>query len=42
MIIYETRYQARKARRYGEVVVKVEGGYALMSCEFYRIWKRQK
>jgi len=42
MTIYSTRYQANKAKRYGEKVVKVCGGYALMTCEEYAIWKNQK
>jgi NADH:ubiquinone oxidoreductase subunit E len=42
MTIYPTRYQAYKARRYGEVVVKVCGGYAVMDAAAYRVWKKQK
>lgn len=47
MKIYETRYQARKAARYGQVVVKVDAGdgktgYVVMDCADYRIWRRQK
>lgn len=43
MLIYQTRYQAEKARRKGEeVVVKVSGGYAVMTYHEYQIWKRQK
>lgn len=43
MIIYETRYKAEKARKKGEeVVVKVCGGYAVMTYEEYRVWKKQK
>lgn len=48
---YPTRYQAEKARRYGEVVVKVDGGswhgvqmyaYKLMDAQDYRIWRAAK
>ena len=42
MIIYQTRYQARKNATNGEVVVKVCGGYAVMSYDEYRVWKNQK
>ena len=41
--IYSTRYQAEKNRRKGEeVIVKVEGGYRVMSYRDYQIWKGQK
>jgi hypothetical protein len=42
MMIYRTRYLARKEAKSDEVVVKVEGGYMIMSLYQYRIWKRQK
>lgn len=47
MKIYETRYQARKAAQYGQVVAKVDAGdgktgYVVMDCADYRIWRRQK
>lgn len=43
MKIYPTRYQAEKARRKGEeVVVRVYGGYTLMSVRDYQIWKNQR
>ena len=43
MIIYETKYKAYKARRNGEeIVVKVCGGYAVMTYADYNIWKKQK
>lgn len=43
MEIYQTRYRAEKVRRKGEeVVVKVCGGYVVMSYADYRIWKSQK
>ena len=42
MMIYDTRYQARKAATGGEVVVKVNGGYTVMSARDYQIWRKQK
>ena len=43
MITYKNRYQAEKARIRGEeVVIKVCGGYAVMSCQEYNIWHKQK
>lgn len=42
MTIYTTRYQARKAARGGEVVVKVDGGYTVMTARDYQIWRAQK
>ena len=42
MIIYKNRYQAEKHKRGDERVVKVSGGYAVMSCDYYRTWKAQK
>lgn len=42
MTIYPTRYQARKNAKYGDVVVKVEGGYTVMDTREYYIWKNQK
>ena len=43
MTVYETRYQAEKIRRKGEeVVVKVSGGYVVMTYREYEIWKSQK
>ena len=43
MTIYKTRYQAEKARRKGaEIVVKVDGGYAVMPYAEYNTWKKQK
>ena len=41
MIIYPNRYQAQKAKYGNEIIVKVEGGYALMSPSEYQIWKKQ-
>ncbi len=43
MTIYPTRYQAEKSRRKGEeIVVKVCGGYTVMTYTDYQIWKAQK
>ena len=47
MKIYETRYQARKAAQYGQVVAKVDAGdgktgYVVMDCADYRIWRNQR
>lgn len=42
MKIYETRYKAKKAATGDDVVVKVEGGYTVMSASDYQVWKRQK
>ena len=43
MITYPTRYRALKEKKYGEVVVKVEGGYAVMDAGYYYgIWRKQK
>ena len=45
--IYTTRYKAKKARETdpyyngAEKIVKVDGGYALMTEEEYRVWKLQ-
>lgn len=43
MDIYKTRYQAEKDRNKGEErVVKVDGGYTLMTHQEYEIWRKQK
>ena len=42
MTIYKNRYQARKNANYGDVVVKVEGGYTVMDAYSYRVRKKQK
>ena len=42
MTIYSTRYQAQKNKRGDEKVVKVCGGYAVITQEEYHIWKNQK
>lgn len=42
MVIYKNRYQANKHKSYGYVVVKVDGGYTVMTAQDYLIWKNQK
>ena len=48
MEIYKTRYQADKVRKTDpwhssdEKIVKVSGGYVLMTAEEYETWKKQK
>ena len=47
MKIYETRYQARKAAQYGQVVAKVDAGdgktgYVVMYCADYGGWGNQR
>lgn len=42
MTIYDTRYKARKAATGDDVVVKVEGGYTVMTVRNYQIWRRQR
>ena len=39
--IFRTRYQARKNAKYGDMVVKVEGGYILMDTREYYTWKAE-
>lgn len=40
--IYPTRYLAKKEAKGDEKVVRVEGGYKIMSYTDYNIWKNQK
>lgn len=35
MIVYKNRYQATKRKNYGDVVVKVDGGYTVMTARNY-------
>lgn len=42
MSIYKNRYQAKKNANYGDVIVKVDGGYTIMSACDYSVWKNQK
>jgi len=39
---YPTRYQAKKHATGADVVVKVDGGYAVMDAVYYQTWRRQK
>ena len=41
MTIYPNRYQAWKNAKYGDMVVKVEGGYILMDTREYYTWKAE-
>lgn len=40
--LYINRYYANKAKSGGEVAVKVDGGYTLMSYSNYQTWRKQK
>jgi hypothetical protein len=40
--IYATRYRANKHARYGDVIVRIGGGYMIMSASDYRIWRKQR
>ena len=41
--LFRTRYYAKKYAKGNEVVVKVDGGYTVMSADYYYgIWKKQK
>ena len=40
--LYTSRYYAKKAAKGDEVVVKVCGGYTIMTASQYNIWKKQK
>ena len=42
MTIYKTKYKAYKAKSTNEKVVKVCGGYAVMTIDEYFVWKNQK
>lgn len=42
MYIYKNRYQASKDKRAGEVIVKVCGGYVIMTADQYFVWRGQK
>lgn len=39
---YKSRYFAEKDVQYGEKIVKVQGGYVIMSAEEYRRWRKTK
>ena len=40
--LYTSRYYAQKAACGHDVVIKVCGGYTIMSASNYQIWKKQK
>ena len=40
--LYTSRYYAKKAAKGDEVVVKVCGGYTIMTASQYNVWKKQK
>lgn len=40
--LYASRYYAKKEARIYEVVVKVDGGYKIMSYPEYTTWRKQK
>lgn len=40
--LYTTRYYAKKVATGNDVVVKVDGGYTIMTASEYQIWKNQK
>lgn len=40
--LFKSRYYAKKYARGDEVVIKVEGGYMIMSASYYNTWKCQK
>lgn len=42
MQIFPTRYQAKKHAASDDVVVKVEGGYTVMTAREYQVWRGQK
>lgn len=39
--LYTTRYYARKAATGADIVVKVCGGYTIMTATDYKIWRNQ-
>lgn len=40
--LYTSRYYAKKAANGDEVVVKVCGGYMIMTAANYNIWRKQR
>nr|DAV03488.1 MAG TPA: immunity protein [Caudoviricetes sp.] len=40
--VYKSRYYAKKQAKSTDVVVKVDGGYTIMDCYDYKIWRGQK
>ena len=41
MMIYRTKFLAQRVAMSDEVVVKVEGGYMIVSAYEYREWKQR-
>lgn len=43
MEIYKNRYRANKAKTdKNDVVVKITGGYKVMTASEYQVWRKQK
>ena len=43
MEIYKNRYQASKAKTdINDVIVKVTGGYTIMTASKYQVWRKQR
>ena len=42
MIFFDSRKQAKEAARSDEKIVKVDGGYMVMTYSEYNVWKNQK
>ena len=40
--VYKSRYYAKKQATATDVVVKVDGGYRIMDCSDYKIWRGEK
>ena len=40
--LYASRYYALKAATGDEVVIKVDGGYKILSASDYNIWRKQR
>lgn len=40
--LYKSRYYAKKDAAAGEVVVKIEGGYAIMRKEEYEVYRKER
>ena len=38
--IYPSRFQAWRAKQHDEVIVKVSGGYMLLTWQYYKVWRR--
>jgi hypothetical protein len=42
MIVYKSRYHAKKYANADDVIIKVSGGYVCMDPRTYRMWTQQK